>query len=287
VHNATDSGNPTDRESILDRVDRRLAGRSPLADGIGIGFVLAVALSYLHGFWFAAPGYVGHDLALYQHEVNAWLSGTPMYPAFEVRGPFPIVDGVILYPPITIALFALTFWLPLPLWWLIPIAIVATVIYRLHPGRRWLLAIAVCLVYPMSVGLVVSGNPDLWLAAALAVAVYWHPAAAFVLLKPSVFPFALIGWRRREWWAIAGAFAAGSLLLLPQTLDWLAVVRNGQGGLRSGLVYSYQDVPLLIVPLLAWAGSARAASLGPAFGIDLARLLRRPKRGHPTEIQSH
>ena len=124
-----------------------------------------------------------------------------------------------------------------------------------------------------------SGNPDLWLAAALAVSVYWNPAAAFVLLKPSVFPFALIGWRRREWWAIAGIFAVVSLLLLPQTLDWLSVVQNGQGGLRSGLIYSYQDVPLLIVPLLAWAGSSRAGSLGPAFGVDLAqlRLLRRPK----------
>jgi hypothetical protein len=248
-----------------------------------IAAVVAVALSYIFGFWFATPGYIGHDLTLYQHEVNAWLSGAPMYPAFEVRGPFPIVDGVILYPPITIALFVLTLPLPLPLWWLIPISVVAIVIYRLHPRRRWLLAIACCLVYPISVGLVVSGNPDLWLAAALAVSVYWNPAAAFVLLKPSVFPFALMGWRKWEWWAIAGVFALVSLLLLPQTLDWLSVVRNGQGGLRSGLIYSYQDVPLLMVPVLAWAGSARANRLGSAFGVDLARRLRRPKFGHPTE----
>jgi hypothetical protein len=269
-----------------DRIRARLAGRSPIADGIAIGAALTVVVSYLAGFMFAAPDYVGHDLALYQHEVQNWLAGSLMYPAFEVQGPFRIVDGVILYPPITIALFVLTLWLPLPLWWLIPITIVGIVIHRLHPRRRWLLAIACCLSYPVSVGLVVSGNPDLWLAAALAVAVYWHPAAVFVLLKPSVFPLALIGWRRREWWAVVGVFAIVSLFLLPQMLDWLSVVRNGQGGLRSGLLYSYQDIPLLIVPLLAWAGSSRADSLGPAFGVDVARLRRRLKPGHRAESPS-
>jgi len=286
VDSGADSRDTTHPESIPDRIRRHVAGRSPIVDGIAIGAVLTVVLSYLAGFLLARTGYVGHDLALYQHEVSAWLAGTPMYPAFEVQGPFQIVDGVILYPPVTIALFVLTLWLPLPLWWLIPIAIVGTVIIRLHPRRRWLLAIACCLSYPVSVGLVVSGNPDLWLAAALAIAVYGNPAAAFVLLKPSVFPFALIGWRRREWWAVASVLAAVSLFLLPQTLEWFSVVRNGQGGLRSGLLYSYQDVPLLLVPLLAWAGSDRAGSLGPALGVDLARLRRWPKSGRRAETAS-
>lgn len=274
------------RGSNLDRVGLFLAGRSPIVDGLAIGAILALVLSYVNGFLSAAPGYVGRDLFLYQHEVRAWLGGAPMYPSFEVQGPFPIVDGVILYPPVTIVLFGLTLWLPLPLWWLIPIAIVATVIRRLRPRGRWLFAIACCLVYPISVGLVVAGNPDLWLAAALAIAVYWNPAAAFVLLKPSVFPFALIGWRRREWWAIAAMIGVASLLLLPQTLDWLSVIQNGRGGLRSGLIYSYQDVPLLLVPILAWAGSARRDSLGVAFGVDPARLLRRLRPGHRTKTPS-
>jgi hypothetical protein len=286
VGNEADSRNAPGRASTIDAVGSRLAGRSPVADGIALGAVMVVVLSYLNGFLSAAPGYVGHDLVLYQHEVKAWLGGTPMYPAFEVQGPFQIVEGVILYPPITIALFLPTLWLPLPLWWLIPIAIVGTIAYRLRPRRRWLLAIACCLAYPVSVGLVVSGNPDLWLAAALAIAVYWHPAGAFVLLKPSVFPFAMIGWRRREWWVIAGAFAVASLFLLPQTIDWLSVIRNGRGGLRSGLVYSYQDVPLLLVPILAWAGSNRAASLGPAFGVSPAWLRRRLRWGHRAESPS-
>jgi hypothetical protein len=280
VDRGADSIGATGKGLNPDRSGSRLAGRSPVADGIAIGAVFAVAFSYLSGFLQAPPGYIGHDLALYQNEVKAWLGGAPMYPAFEVQGPFQIVDGVILYPPITIALFFATLWLPLPLWWLIPISVVGAVVFKLRPRRRWMFAITCCLCYPVSVGLVVSGNPDLWLAAALAISVYWHPAAAFVLLKPSVFPFALIGWRRREWWVISGVFAVVSLFLFPQTRDWLSVVLNGRGGLRSGLIYSYQDVPLLLVPLLAWAGSDRADSLSHAFGLDVAWLRRRLRLGN-------
>jgi hypothetical protein len=40
---------------------------------------------------------------------------------------------------------------------------------------------------------------------------------------------------------------------MPQSLDWLSVVRNGQS-VRPGLLYSLQGLPLLAVPLFAWAG---------------------------------
>jgi hypothetical protein len=188
-----------------------------------------------------------------------------MYPAFEAQGPYNIAaPGLVLYPPITILLFLPTLLLPAPLWWLIPAAVVGTVIYRLRPRGRWLIALGLCLAFPGSVALVVAGNLTMWLVAALAIAVYWRPAAVFVLLKPSVFPLALVGLRSHGWWAIAGVFAVVSLALLPQTLDWLAVIRNGQGGTQgwhasAGLLYSIWDLPLLAVPLLAWAGSTRHA----------------------------
>jgi hypothetical protein len=243
-----------------------VTGRSPVRDGLLIGVVLLVVLSYIYGFATAtAPDTtIGRDLALYQREVQAWLGGAPMYPAFETQGPFVTALGVILYPPITIAFFIPSLLLPLPLWWLIPAAIVGTVVFRLRPSGVWLLAIGFCLAYPISVNLVVAGNPDMWLAAALAISVYWRPAAAFVLLKPSVFPLALVGVRGRGWWVVAGVFAVVSLALLPQTLDWLAVIRNGQGGLRTGVAYSLEDLPLLSVPLIAWAGSVRAARAVPS-----------------------
>jgi len=65
-------------------------------------------------------------------------------------------------------------------------------------------------------------------------------------------------------WGHRGGFAVVSIALLPQTLDWLTVVHNGQGGLRTGVAYSLEDLPLLCVPLIAWAGSIRAARAIPS-----------------------
>ena len=253
---------------IATRLSERIAGRSPARDAVAFAVIALLAATYVYSFVVAKPGDVGRDLALYQREVQAWLGGAPMYPSFEVQGAFQVIDGVILYPPITIALFAPTLLLPLPLWWLIPVAIVATTVYRLRPGGRWLLVMGLCLLFPNSVNLVVAGNPDMWLAAALSVAAYRRPAAAFVLLKPSLFPLALVGLRSRGWWVMVGAFAVASLVLLPQTLDWIAVLRNGQGGAAGGhavgILYSMWDLPLLAVPLLAWAGSRRRATTDAA-----------------------
>jgi hypothetical protein len=188
--------------------------------------------------------------------VQSWLGGGPLYPSYELAGPYIIEPGAILYPPITVALFAPTLFLPLPLWWLIPAAVTGTVVYRLRPRPWAIVLMAFCLLFPTSYELVVAGNPDIWLVAALAAALYWRPAAAFVLLKPSVLPFALIGIRSRGWWLVAGLLALASLALLPQTLDWLRAITNGRGA-RSGLAYSLQDVPLLLVPFVAWFGSKR------------------------------
>jgi hypothetical protein len=227
--------------------------------GAVLGAAITLTVAYTMAFLSARPGDIGRDLVVCQDAVRAWLGGAPMYPAFELAGPYDLsAFGLILYPPITTALFAPTLLLPLPFWWLIPGGIIGATIWRLHPRGRWLCAIAICVLYPNSINLVVAGNPSIWLAAALALAIYWRPAAAFVLLKPSLFPFALVGVRSRGWWALVGVFAVASLVLLPQAFDWLAVVRNGRAGVRpAGLLYSYQDWCLLTVPLLAWAGSAR------------------------------
>jgi hypothetical protein len=248
--------------TIAGCVSERIAGRSPARDGVAFGLILCLVATYALSFVLAVPGDVGRDLAVCQRQAQAWLGGAPMYPAFELEGSFPIGGfGLILYPPITNALFVPTLLLPLPLWWLIPAAIVGAAVYRLRPKGRWLLVIGLCLLFPNSVDLIVAGNPDMWIAAALAIAIYWRPAAAFVFLKPSLFPLGLIGIRSRGWWAVVAVFGAVSLVLLPQTLDWLTVLRNGQGGMAgghpSGIIYSIMDLPLLGVPLVAWAGSTR------------------------------
>jgi|GEM_PF-1107357 len=240
----------------------RLAGRSAVRDGIGLAAILLVGGVYARAFLVphAVDVSLAADFAVCQHAVQAWLGGRPMYPAFEVQGPYNVaIPGLVLYPPVTILLFAPSLLLPAVLWWLIPGAIFGAAVYRMRPNVWALAAMAYCLVQPIPVNLVVVGNPDIWLAAALAVAFYWRPAAALVLLKPSLFPLALFGFRSRGWWMAASIFALVSLALLPQTLDWLRVIQHGYG-VRSGLTYSLDDLPLVGAPLVAWAGSVRRRS---------------------------
>ena len=247
----------------------RLAGRSPVRDGIAVAMVLAVAVVWVETFNRRGWDW-GVDFAVCQNAALSWLHGAPLYPAFELAGPYEAnASGLILYPPITTALFLPTLLLPAVCWWLIPAAIVGAVTYRLRPSWGWVMAMGMCLMYPNSAALIMVGNPDMWIVAALALAACWRPAAAFVFLKPSLFIFAFVGLRNRGWWAVVAVFALVSLFLLPQTLDWLTVVRHAQGD-RSGLTYSLNDLPLLAVPLLAWAGSKRSLRISEASRPALA-----------------
>ena len=93
----------------------------------------------------------------------------------------------------------------------------------------------------------------------------WRPAFALVLLKPSLGPFALLGARSRGWWVLLAAFILVSLALLPMWIDYLHVLLNGRGSVAV-VWYSIRDVPLVCVPLVAWAARARPD------GVDAGRL---------------
>jgi hypothetical protein len=96
--------------------------------------------------------------------------------------------------------------------------------------------------------------------AAEAVAVALGSPTTLVLVKPSLFPFAMIGIRRRAWWLQAALLALLSLPLLELTLLYPQVVIDSRGG---GILYSVRDIPLLCLPLIAGlaAGLLRPGSL--------------------------
>jgi hypothetical protein len=108
---------------------------------------------------------------------------------------------------------------------------------------------ALCLWGPVQIHFV-SGNPDLWITMFLALSTV-HPAfASFVFIKPSVAFFGLWRVRSRAWWYGFVPLSVMSLLLLPLWFDWLRVVLNSRG--TGGLLYSWQEMPLLLIPMIAW-----------------------------------
>jgi hypothetical protein len=199
-----------------------------------------------------APGF-GVDYRLYTAATTRWMAGGGFYEPLQVAGPYvPWGLPSILYPPTTLLLFVPFTILPAVLWWAIPIGIVAAVMvgHRPHP-LAWP-AIAMCLWFPTTAEVIYAGNPVLWIVAALAIATRWPAAAVLVLLKPTLAPFALWGIRCRSWWLALACLAAVSLVFLPMWVDYIHVLLNARD--PNGLLYSLNQVPTLLVPVVAWLG---------------------------------
>lgn len=198
----------------------------------------------------------GSDFAIYRDAAARWLHGGFFYYPEQVAGPYDTLLGHVMYPPPTLLLFLPFTVLPAVLWWAVPIGIVAWRVWALRPSPWGWAGIAACLAWPMTVELVYTGNPLLWIVAALALATRWRWVSVLILAKPSLLPFALFGVRHRRWWLALGATVIVSALFLPMWPDWIRAVLNARGPF-SGPLYSLKDVPMVAIPLLAWGARAR------------------------------
>ena len=208
---------------------------------------------------------VGVDFDLYRDAAARWLHGGPFFEPYQLAGPYEIRAGDILYPPAALWLFvpfaaaATPPWslVAMALWWAVPLAITGWVVVALRPRPVVWPLIALCLTNPTTLLKIWTGNPVMWSMAAMALAVVGSSrfTAPFVLLKPSLAPFALFGVRRLSWWlGLAVIVVLGIVPFAPMWLDWLRAVGNSRGG---GLLYSALEIPLLLLPLVAWCGRTR------------------------------
>lgn len=214
--------------------------------GLGVAFLVGGA------FMFAAHG--GEDLAIYLRHSADWAAGGSFYSPRQLAGPYLIQAGDSLYPPTAALLFLPFLVLPTVLWWAIPVAIVAASLRAWRPAPWTWPILAVCLVYPRTLSLIIYGNPSMWVTAAVAAGLLWGWPAVFVALKPTLAPFALLGARRRSWWIAGVGLGAVSLLFLPGWIEYLSSLRNLRG---QEWTYSLGDIPMVILPLVAWAGRSR------------------------------
>jgi hypothetical protein len=195
----------------------------------------------------------GVDFVLYRDVAARWLAGGPYFEPHQLSGPYPISAGDVLYPPVALWLFVPFALLPEPiawvLWYALPILAVVFALGQLRPRPASWPLLALCLAWPTTLLKTWTGNPVIWCVAALALGTLWAWPSVFVVLKPSLGPFALFGVWRRSWWVAAGLVVVASLPFGALWLDWLTSVANSQGG---GLLYSALEVPMLLLPLVAW-----------------------------------
>jgi hypothetical protein len=206
----------------------------------------------------------GGDFTVYRDAAARWLAGGGFYQPWQLAGHYAIWSGPspVLYPPILLVLLIPFTVLPSVLWWAIPAAMVAWSIRRLRPAPWSWPLMAICLAWPPTLDFFAHGNPDMWALAFLAVGCVTAGPAVFVLLKPTLAPFALVGIPSRRWWLALGLFAAISLPFGLMWLDWVRAVLNSDGSLTYGL----QEWPIMALPFVAWAGGrlARPSTAAPA-----------------------
>jgi hypothetical protein len=193
----------------------------------------------------------GVDYQLYMGAATAWLHGGPFFQPYQLAGPYPISAGDILYPPVALILFVPFTFLPAVLWWLIPGVGVAWCLYCLRPARWAWPLMAACVAWPTTPLKILTGNPVVWAVGALSLGVVYAWPSVLVLIKPSLFPFALFGARSRRWWLAIAVFIVASVPFGSLWLDWVHSLLNSQG---AGLAYSTLEIPMLAFPVVAWLG---------------------------------
>jgi hypothetical protein len=232
----------------------------PVAPLVFLGLTALILLSLVPDLLTAGPtvgGYLDLDRDLYMRATERWLSGGSFYQSYQLAGPYSISPGDILYPPVALWLFVPFTVLPAVLWWAVPLGVTAWGVCRLRPVFVVWPLLALCVAWPPTQVKIATGNPVIWAMAAMALGVVTVGPAIFALIKPSLFPFAMWGIRHRRWLAYLAAFVGLSLPFGAMWLDWLATVANSQGG---GLLYSVQEIPMLLIPVIAWLGRSRRSA---------------------------
>jgi hypothetical protein len=192
---------------------RRIAVR------VAVG-VLLLVIGYEVFYSIANPlgvvHYWGADYNVYMDTARRWLAGGDFYHPFTV-----------FYPPIALLVFAPMSHLPSVLWWAIPLGTIAYVVVRQCRSDLQRVALLAALS-DFALVPIVSGNGSLWVAAAIAAGNRWGWPAAFIVLKPNLAPWSLVGVRRRSFWVVLGVLAAVSVLMLPMWFEWLHALQAGQ-----------------------------------------------------------
>ena len=244
-------------------VEEHVTGSNDVVDRLGrITILVTTGFLLLVGAWellilvpyVGAQHALGTDHGFFRKIGEHWLDTGQFYLPRQLAGPYIVETDVdVLYPPTAIPFFAALRWLPFPLFWAIPLGVIAIVLIKLRP-RMWtwpiLLFLVVNPISPRPLSDLLYGNTNMWIVAAIGAGIVWGWPAVLVTLNPSLGPFALVGIRHKSWWVAMAILAVASLAVLPLWRDYFTAIRNS----NAEWYWSLQDVPLMCLPLVAWLG---------------------------------
>lgn len=204
----------------------------------------------------AGTGKLGEDFAFYRGVGERWLATGELYQPRQLEGPYDnVVNFDVLYPPLALALFVPFAVLPGILWWAIPLGILS-VHLLLHRPRPWTWPIlALVVLWPRTIGGVLFGNTDMWVAAFVAAGTVLGWPAVGILIKPSFVPLLAVGARHRSFWFALAATVLLSALGLELWSDYVSAIENVR---ELPLTYSLANLPLTLAPIVVWLGRSRS-----------------------------
>jgi hypothetical protein len=196
---------------------------------------------------------IGVDFHQYLGHVERWQTTGQLYLPHQLAGPTQVMDGDPLYPPTILWLLLPFRVLPEAIWWLVPSTIIVGTLVRLRPAPWTWPLLAIVALWPRTPALFLYGNPGMWMVAFICLAL-WRPwAGPLILLKPSLAPFALLGFGRRSWFIALAVVLVGSIPFGSLWVDYVTVLRNSS----VPLTYSLLDLPLTLAPVIAYLGRTR------------------------------
>jgi hypothetical protein len=226
-------------------------GRIAILTATGVLLVgFALEFAWLWGY-IGSQNAIGTDHAFYKRIGETWLATGQFYLPHQLAGPYvEATDVDVMYPPLAIPFFAALHWLPFPLWYAIPLGVVAYAVWRWHPAAWTWPILALLLAWPRGVSNIIYGNSDIWIMGAIAGGLLLGWPAALVFLKPSLFPLAFLGANRRSFWIAVAVMAVASLFFLDLWRQYATAIHNSD----ANWYWSLGGLPALLLPVVAWLG---------------------------------
>ncbi len=193
------------------------------------------------------------DLVGYLDGARRFLeTGSPYLPE-QIAGPWQLGPHSFIHPPPALVLMVPFLWLPAILWWAIPLVVTIGLVALWRPQPWTWPLIALCLLWPRSPGLILTGNTDLWATMFVALGVQFGWPFVLLVIKPTFAPLALLAVRARPFWIGVVVCAIAMLPFLGLWFQYIPVVRNTD----VDATYSLLNLPLVAIPVIAWFGRTR------------------------------
>jgi hypothetical protein len=235
-------------------VERPAWGRAILRSA---ATVIAVLAAIEIGYFYLEPfgqRFFANDLNGYLAGARRFLESGSPYLAEQVNGNWTLQPDSFIHPPIALLLFIPFLVLPAVLWWAVPLGLTVWAIVRMRPAVWAWPLMALCLLWPRTAGILIAGNTDMWVSAAIAVALAASlPTTVLLIMKPSYLPFALIGLPWRSWWIAGAAISLAAAAFAALWFDYVKVLR----GVTLEPLYSLYNAPFVLVPVIAWIARTR------------------------------